>query len=70
MVMLLITGSLISVRIKLGATELVLMPSVAHSHAKLLASWFIAPVHTQREKDIDLDNQAVGSSYWTNICDP
>lgn len=33
------------VAMTVGATALALMPSLAHSHAKLLASWFIAPIY-------------------------
>lgn len=38
-----LTGSTKGVLMNHGATELLLLLSFAHSHAKLLASWFIAP---------------------------
>jgi len=38
------TGSVKGVLICPGATELALMLSLAHSHAKFLASWFSAPI--------------------------
>jgi hypothetical protein len=38
-----LTSSTSEVLIYHGATELVLMLSFAHSHAKFLANWFMAP---------------------------
>ena len=38
-----VTASMRGVRINQGATELALMLSFAHSHAKLFANWLIAP---------------------------
>lgn len=46
----LVTGRTSGVLMTPGATQLVRMLSFAHSHARLLVSWFIAPEEEEEEE--------------------